>query len=64
MSIGCQGGFCAMRDKCPLYRPGLGYADPDRLCLPARDGHRLMETTRYRAVVVDVFTVREIDYVQ
>ena len=63
MSHGCQGGWCALRDKCPMYRPGLGFKDADRLCLPGRDGHRLVESTRFRAVVVDVFTGREIEEV-
>lgn len=55
MSKGCQGGFCKLREKCPMYRPGLGYKDPDRLCLAGRDGIRLIESTPFRKITVDVF---------
>ena len=53
----CMGGFCVRRDQCPHYS-AEGQSPAERLCLPARDGIRLIEATPFRTLTVDVFAGR------
>ena len=51
----CMGGFCSKRDQCPHSEPVPGVEPAQRLCLPGQDGIRLVESTPFRKITVDVF---------
>ena len=55
----CMGGWCVRRDQCPHYS-AEGQSPAQRLCLPGRDGIRLVEATPFRTLTIDVFKGREV----
>lgn len=58
----CQGGWCVKRDKCPHYTAPRRAQEPaDRLCLPGRDGVRMVESTPFVVRTVYVFAPQELE---
>jgi hypothetical protein len=55
----CMGGWCVRRDQCP-HHTARGTKPVERLCLPGRDGFRMVEATPFRTLTIDVFKGREV----
>ncbi len=53
-----MGGWCARREQCPAYT-APGRKPVERLCVPGRDGWRLVDVTPLRSVLRCIFTGRE-----
>jgi hypothetical protein len=55
-----MGGWCSRRDQCPHHHAQDRRQPVERLCLPGRDGQRLIDSTQFRSVTVDVFSGLEV----
>ena len=54
--IACMGGWCTKRSQCPHYTEAYRMADyEERLCLPGHDGIRLVDSTEFRKIHINVF---------
>lgn len=53
--IPCMGGWCIKRDKCPHYMAEAIVTPRERLCLTGKDGERIVETSPFRSILIDIF---------
>jgi hypothetical protein len=53
-----MGGFCGKRDKCPHYYSKSDEDPENRLCLPGRDGERLVDVSPVAKRVYRIFEMR------
>lgn len=56
-----MGGFCSVRDRCPHFNNDARsmQTPAERLCIPGRDGVRLVEVTPYKQIEVNILQQQE-----
>ncbi len=43
----CMGGWCAVRQRCPYYRPGDALSEPvERMCMPGQEVREVVEARK------------------
>jgi hypothetical protein len=54
----CMGGLCGRRDQCPHYNTSSDQDPAERLCLPGRDGERLVDVSAVAKRIYRIFEMR------